>query len=408
MPTPMPPARPLLRVLGLPLLILYGVGVTIGAGIFVLVGAVLDVAGPRAPLAFVIAGLVAAVTAFSYATLARGFPNAAGAALYVKAAFGRGAGLPVGLAVAVTAIVSSATITVGFTGYVAQLVDLPRPLTVLATLSFVGLLAARGVKESVGVAALFTVIEIGVLLALILAGHAVLASGDVWHAAFGLSGSFDTATLLGAAVVAFFAFIGFEDIVNMAEETVEADRVVALAILGTLVVTTILYLAVALIAAGAPDPARVAGSDAPLAEMWRQITGGSSAWLSSLALFAVINGAIVQVIMASRLLYGMARERMLPALFAHVGTRHTPTVAIWAVTGCIAILALTLPVQTLARLTSTVTLFVFVGVNLSLVVLGSRAGAEARLRNRRWIGVLGVVLTGGLALREILLFFRLA
>lgn len=396
--------RPLLRVLGLPVLILYGVGVTIGAGIFVLVGTVLETAGPRAPLAFLIAGLVAGVTAFSYATLARGFPHAAGASLYVKAAFGPRAGLPVGLGVALTAVVSSATITLGFTGYLAELIDIPRPVTVLVALALVGLLVARGVKESVGVAALLTVIEVGVLLVVVAAGGGGLASAEVWTAAFGMTGPLPLAAVLSAAVIAFFAFIGFEDIVNMAEETVEAERVVAAAIIGTLAITTAIYLAVILIAVGAPDPRAIADSAAPLAEMWTQTTGASSAWLSSLALVAVINGAIVQVIMASRLLYGMARERMLPDLFAHVGRRHTPTVAIWIVTACIAVLALTLPIQILARATSTVTLLVFVGVNLSLVVLGSREGADDTLRRRRWIGVLGAVLTGSLVIREMVIF----
>lgn len=137
--------------------------------------------------------------------------------------------------------------------------------------------------------------------------------------------------------------------------------------------------------------------------MWNQLTGLSSTWLSSLALVAVINGVIVQVIMASRLLYGMAREEMMPALLARVGTRRTPFVAIWLVTGLVAALALTFPIATLARATTTVTLRVFASVNLSHVVLGTREGSGP-IHRRRWFGVLGFVLTFGLALREILVF----
>ena len=109
--------------------------------------------------------------------------------------------------------------------------------------------------------------------------------------------------------------------------------------------------------------------------------------------------------MASRLLYGMAREEMMPALLARVGTRSTPFVAIWLVIGLIAALALAFPIAALARATATVTLLVFAGVNLSLVVLGTRAGAGP-MHRRRWIGILGLVLTGGLALRELLVFFE--
>jgi len=394
----------LLRILGLPLLILYGVGVTVGAGIFVMIGTIIGLAGPHAPVSFLIASVIAGVTAFSYATLSREFPKAAGASLYVKAAFGRVVGLPVGLGVALTGIVSSATIMLGFTGYLTELVEIPQPVAVLITLAVIGLLVQRGVKESVSAAALLTVVEIGILLVLIFVGVPVLASAELWLAAFGTYGALPVSGIVTGAVLAFFAFIGFEDIVNMAEESVNPDRVMGKAILGTLAVTTALYFLLALIAVGAPDPGALVRSPAPLATMWTQFTGMSSTWLSTLALIAVINGVIVQVIMASRLLYGMAREDMMPAPLARVGTRSTPFVAIWLVTGLVAVLALAFPIATLARATTTVTLLVFASVNLSLVVLGTRAGGGLMYR-RRWIGVLGIVLTCGLALREFLAVF---
>ncbi|PJK29700.1 APC family permease [Minwuia thermotolerans] len=388
------------RVLGLPLLILYGVGVTVGAGIFVLIGSVVGVAGPRAPLAFLFAAAIAGVTAASYAILSRGFPAAAGASLYVKAALGRGAGFPVGIGVALVGIVSSATIMLGFTGYLAELLAVPQPLAIVGGLVLTGLLVQRGVSESVGAAAALTVVEIGILLVVIAAGAPVLATGEVWWVAFGTGSALPVTAIVSAAVLAFFAFIGFEDIVNMAEETVDPARVMGRAIIGTLAISTALYLLLALIAAGAPDPAALAASGAPLATMWQQLTGQSSAWLSTLALIAVVNGVIVQTIMASRLLYGMAREEMMPAPLARVGRRRTPYVAIWLIVVLIAILALTLPIETLARATTTVTLLVFAAVNLALLVLGSRE-KEGPLRRRRWIGALGLVLTAGLAIREI-------
>ncbi len=392
--------RALKRVIGLPMLVLYGVGVTVGAGIFVLIGTIADLAGPRAPLAFLAAAAVATVTAFAYAALARGFPHAAGASLYVKVAFGRSAGVAIGLGVALTAIVSSATIALGFTGYLQQLVDLPREVVVAVMLVLVGALVARGVTESVGTAALLTLVELGVLSALIAAGLPVLAAGEVWRAAFGTGAPLDAGAVVGAAVLAFFAFIGFEDIVNMAEETVEPDRIVAQAILWTLGVTTLFYVAVALIAAGAPGAEGATHDRAPLADLWMRLTGTSGAWLSALALVSVLNGVIVQFVMASRLLYGMARERMLPSVLAHVGTRRTPYVAVWLVAGLTVVLALAFPIAALARATTTITLLVFACVNLALVVLGGRA-AHARLRPWRWVGGLGAVLTAGLAAQEI-------
>lgn len=395
--------RSLSRVLGLLLLVLYGVGVTVGAGIFVMIGTVVGIAGPRAPLAFLLAAVIAGVTAIVYATLSAGFPRAAGASLYVKTAFGKGAGLAIGLGVAVTGIVSSATIVVGFTGYVAELAPIPAPVTILAALGAIGLLTQRGVKESVGAAAIITVIEVGVLAVLIVAGVPELLTIEPWVAAFGTSSALPLAAVLTAAVLAFFAFIGFEDIVNMAEETVNPESVMGKAIFWTLAITTTLYVLLSLIAVASPDPQALAGSPAPLSALWTQLTGLSSTWLSSLALIAVINGVIVQVIMASRLLYGMAREKMLPSVLARIGKRHTPVVAIWVVTGIIAGLALAFPLASLARATTTVTLIVFASVNLSLVALGARERAGPLYR-RRWIGLLGLALTGGLALREILVF----
>lgn len=382
------------------MLVLYGVGVTVGAGIFVLIGTVGELAGPRAPLAFVLAAVVAAATAFSYAALARGFPHAAGASFYVHRAFGPAAGFAVGMGVALTGVVSSATITLGFAGYLLLLVELPRAAVVVVTLVLVGWLVARGVRESVGAAAAMTAIELGVLAALIGAGAPILADPAVWTASFGFSGPLDPQAILAAAVLAFFAFIGFEDIVNMAEETVEPDRAVARAILYTLGVTTLLYILVALVAAGAPPASGAGTDDAPLAALWTRLTGMSGAWLAALALVSVLNGVIVQAIMASRLLYGMARERMLPGFLAHVGARHTPVVAVWIVAGSIAALALVFPIATLARMTTTVTLVVFTAVNLALVVLAARPGHE-KLRPWRKVGVVGALLTGGLAAYEI-------
>lgn len=390
------------RVVTLPMLVLSGVGVTVGAGIFVLIGTVGEIAGPRTPLAFALAAVVATATAFSYAALARGFPHAAGASLYVHRAFGPFAGFAIGMGVALTGIVSSATITLGFAGYLLRLVDLPRPAVVVVTLLLVGWLVARGVRESVGVAAAMTAIEVGVLVVLIAAGAPVLADPSVWIAAFGFAGPLDPRAIAAAAVLAFFAFIGFEDIVNMAEETVEPDRVVARAILYTLGVTTLLYVLVALVAAGAPPASGTAPGDAPLAALWTRLTDTSGVWLAALALVSVLNGVIVQAIMASRLLYGMARERMLPAFLAHVGARRTPVAAVWIVAVSIAVLALAFPIATLARLTTTVTLVVFTCVNLALVALAARPGHE-KLRPWRPVGVLGAALTGGLAGYEIAL-----
>jgi len=395
-----PTEHVLLRVLGLPILILYGVGVTVGAGIFVRIGNVVEVAGSRAPIAFILAAIVAGITAVSYATLSRGFPQAAGASLYAKVAFGRGPGMIVGLGVALTAIISSATIVLGFAGYVIELINLPTPIIILLSVGAIGILVQRGVKESVGVAAVLTLVEIGILLAVITVGVPTLTSIKPWAEAFSLSGELPIGGIVSAAILAFFAFIGFEDLVNMSEEALAPEHTMGKARLGTLLITTAVYILLAVIAVGVPDRDGLIQSTAPVAAIWTQLTGFSSSWLTSMALIAVINGVIVQIVMASRLLYGMARAGMMPTPLAKIGSRHTPVTATWFIVAVVVVLALVFPIGTLARATTTVTLLVFAAVNLSLIVIGNRQGSGP-IHARRWVGVVGFCLTFGLALNEL-------
>lgn len=391
------------RVLSLPWLVFYGVGVTVGAGIFALIAEIVVIAGDHAPLAFLIAGVVAAFTGLSYAVLANAYPRAAGEAIFVRHGLGDLAGRIVGYGVVAVAITSSAVIGLAFARYVQSFTGLPEPLSLVAVLIVLGAVAAAGVRESVGFAALITVLEAGTLLVVIAAGLPMVMDsprlGDVLS--LPLTWAPWTAVLAGA-FVAFFAFIGFEDIENMAEETRDAARAVPLAIMLTLVISVAIYALVALVAAAYPDRDSLTASKAPLADLFAAVTGTSGTPIAVMASIAMVNGILVQVVMASRVIYGMAREGMMPGRLGRLhAVRQTPVRAILLVIAATALLGLFVPLLQLAELTSLVMLVVFATVNLSLFLIGRRAGAAPRLVRWRYWGLLGAAVSLALIASEI-------
>ena len=332
------------RRLGLPLLFLYGVGITVGAGIYVLIGAVAGHAGTAAPWAFALAAAAMALTVGSYAELSTRFPVSAGEAAYVRAALNsRLASTAIGLLTMVIGIVASATVALGSAGYIGQFVAWPKPLIVVGVLIGLGLVAAWGILESVLLASLFTLIEVGGLVYIIAAG---VASG-VSLAPVLAPPPLEAHALAGigyAALLAFFAFIGFEDLANVVEEAKVPHRDIPRAMVLTLIVTTVLYLAVAAIAVAAVPAADLARSPAPLALVLRTLTGASPLVISAIAIVATLNTILAQLTMAARVIYGMARQGDLPALFGYVHPKTaTPLVATGFIVAATLALALTVP-----------------------------------------------------------------
>jgi basic amino acid/polyamine antiporter, APA family len=374
---------PLKRSLSLTLLTFYGLGTILGAGIYVLVGKVAIPAGPYVPVAFLVAAVLAVFTALSYAELAARYPKSGGAAVYVQAGFQRQwLALFVGFLLILTGMVSAATLVNGFVGYLRVFVDTPAWLVIALLVLGMGALAAWGIAESVMTAALITVIELGGLIFILVVTGKHLAelparvaefvppaNLHVWHGIF-----------LGA-FLAFYAFIGFEDMVNVAEETKEPTRNVPLAIMLALGVATLLYLLVALAAVLALPTAVLAGTEAPFALLYTQATGQAPIAISLISLFAVVNGALIQIIMASRVLYGMSREGWLHAALGRVHpVRRTPLLATALVTLSVLVLALWLPLVTLAKATSFITLVAFSLINLALLRIKRREPSPPGVR----------------------------
>jgi APA family basic amino acid/polyamine antiporter len=385
------------RSLTLPLVTLYGLGVTIGAGIYVLVGVTAGRAGMSAPLAFIAAAFVMSFSAASYSELSGRLPVSAGEAAFVDKAFSlRWLSLAAGLGIVAAGVVSAAAICVGSVGYVQQFVPLPPHILIPLIVVIMTAIAAVGIMESVGLAAILTALEILGLVAVIAGGfHAqpdmLVRLPEVFEGA----GNWAMwAGVLSAGVIAFFAFIGFEDIVNVAEEVVEPERTMPWAIGLTLVISTILYVLVAYVAVMSVPIEKLAASTAPLSLLFSQVTAFPALLIAAIASLATLNGVIVQEVMASRVLYGLSNLGHLPGWLAHVhGWTRTPLKATLLIGAIILVLALAVPLEALAEWTSRVTLSVFALVNWALIriKLDEPEPPAGVVRVPMWVPVAGLV-----------------
>ncbi len=370
------PPQSLARSLTLTHAVLYGLGVTIGAGIYVLVGVAAGRSGMHAPLAFIGAAVVMSFSAATFAELGTRMPVSASEAAYVEKAFNRRwLSRGVGLLVVVTAIISAATISVGSAGYLGVLVDLPAPWIISLVVGGMGLVACLATRQSVAFAGIMTLIEVGGLVLIIAAGlgtgsdvvtrlpEILPASGDI-AAWVGLSGT---------TLIAVFAFIGFEHLVNIAEEMKDPSRTLPRALFITLALTTVVYALVVWIALVAVPPEELSRSTAPLALVFERLTGMPLVTMSMIAVVATLNGIIVHMIMIARVLYGLATQGNLPYALTRLNPiTRTPLLATAIGVGAILILALAVPLAGLADLTARFTLAIFAIVNLALIRIKSR------------------------------------
>ncbi|MGB3243757.1 MAG: amino acid permease [Sulfitobacter sp.] len=359
------------RAITLPLLVFYGLGVTIGAGIYVLVGATAEQAGIYAPSSFLLAALVMLFSAGSFSELSGRFAQSAGEAAYVEAAFG----IPsltviTGGLLIIAAVVSAAAIAVGCAGYIVTLLPLPLWSIISATVLFTGLIAAWGIVESVRFAAILTLIEVFGLIIVVIAGlwqqpEIIRAFPSV------IPSPTDIPALTAIALtslLAFFAFIGFDGMVNIIEETENPARNMPLGIFITLVIATLLYFSVAAIAVLVLPRDELAGSTAPISLLFERLTGISPWAITLIAIGATLNGVVIQIVLASRILYGMANVGRLPKVLSHLSARtRTPLLATVLMTGSTLVFALFFPIGILAERTSQFVLVVFILVNLSLL-----------------------------------------
>ena len=362
------------RSLGLWLSVLYGLGVTIGAGIYVLIAPMIARAGVHAPLAFLLSALTMAPSAATFAELSSRMPRSAGEATYVHAAFHSDAlARLVGLLVIAVAIISASTVSRGAAGYISVFIDAPAALIVGTVVLLLGAVTAWGIKESVAFAGVMTLIEVSGLVLIIVIGTVhhpaefVHRLPEAWSG-FGEAGAW--AGMFGAVLLAFFAFTGFEGLANIAEEVKDPARTLPAAIFLTLVIVTLLYMLVVWVALIAVPHSELGYSSAPLSLVYERVTGASPAAITAIAIAATVNGIVVFMVMGSRVIYGMASQNLLPARLAKVNRRtRTPIIATAIVVAAVLILALAFPIEDLAEASSRITLAVFAFVNAALIKL---------------------------------------
>ena len=402
------------RDLSLTLITFYGLGNILGAGIYVLVGKVAGEAGYFTPLSFFIASVIAAISAFSYAELSSRYPVSSGEAYYLYKGFGiRQLSVVVGILIALTGIVSSAAIAHGFAGYLQVFLDIPSWLAISSMLLVLTALAIWGISQSVTAAAVMTVAEIIGLLLIIFVGaedmpqllsrYELLSSASDADSAITMS-SFSMLGVMSGAFLAFYAYIGFEDMVKVAEEVKQPQKNMPRAILLCVVLSTLLYSIVALVAISVLPPTELASSDAPLAAVYVKATGDAPVIISIIGIFAVINGSLVQIIMASRILYGMARQDWMPDVLGiiHPLTR-TPINSTLLSSALILLFAMLLSMVSLAEITSYLVLIVFTLVNLSLVRIKRLEPAAQGVRVYwGWLPKLGFLTTATFIAIELL------
>jgi amino acid transporter len=367
---------PLRQVITRPLLLLFVVGDVLGAGIYALIGEIGGRVGGAIWAAFVVALALALLTAVAYAELVTKYPKAAGAALYANKAFRRPiVTFLVAFAVMSSGISSAATLSRAFGGdYLSTLVgDVP---TVLVAVAFLGVVAAvnvRGIEESVKTNVALTLIELGGLVLVMVVAGAALADGqgDAGRAFHIKEGETVVSAMIGGAALAFYALIGFEDSVNVAEECRDPRRDYPPALFGGLAIAGIVYLGVAMLASMVVPTRELAASTGALQLVAsRGPLGIPDEVFSIIALFALANGALINMIMASRIVYGMSREGIVAPAFGRVSsTRRTPWVAIAFTTALAMVLAATGDLSDLADTTVLLLLLVFAVVNVCVLVL---------------------------------------
>lgn len=395
------------RSLTLPMITCYGLGTIIGGGFYALAGKVSGECGMLAPLAFGAAAAVAVFTAFSYAELSARYPVSAGEAHYVLRAFGRPwAAAVVGWTVIATGVVSAATLADAFAGFARELLGWPPTVVVLLMVTSLGLVAAWGIGESARLAVAVTVLEVAglVLVAAWSAPH-LLQLPQRGLELLPRADLRDAMLLAGGAHLAFYSFVGFEDMVNVAEEVKSPRRNLPIAILASLAITSVLYLLITTSLVLAVDQRRLAESDSPLSLVF-PAGGALSRGMTVVGLLSGLNGALVQIIMGARVMYGMARQGQAPGFLARVHRiTRTPLAATLVITAIVLLLALGLPIVALAKITSSFLLAVYGAVNLALLAIKARrVPAPASAPSYHWAlpaaGLLtsvGLLMTGWLA-----------
>lgn len=353
----------------------YGIGIIVGAGIYALIGEAAGVAGNSIWMSFLIGAAIAVFTGLSYAELSAMFPSDAAEYVYVRKAYhSKFLGFILSWLIIFTSILSASTVALGFAGYFNSVFKLltgfsfPLILTAIALVAILSFINFYGIKESSKLNIIFALISIiGLIIFVVLAFvNTNKPSVNYFDSPNGFKGVFS------AAILVFFAYIGFEEIVHISEETKSPKKFIPRAIILAIAITTILYILVSLSVISLVPWNSLQDIPNPLAFAASKSFLGSSADLvmSIIALFATTGTVLVIVVATSRMVYGVAKERALPSILAKIHRKQkTPWIAVIA-TGIFAIIFLFVgKIEKLASLTSLGAFITFAATNLSLIWL---------------------------------------
>lgn len=370
------------RTIGPTQLALYALGSMVGSGIYGLIGKAAGQAGSAVWLSFIVALIAALMTSLSYASLGSRYPRAGGAAYVTGRAFGRPViSFTIGMALVASGLTSVATQSKIFADIFRTMLGLENFALEGIALGFLLMLSGlvfRGIRESMWVNVLCTAMEVSGLLLVIVSGMSYWGSVDYFEIPPNRADDTLAIVVLQASVLCFFAFIGFEDAINVAEECKNPQRTIPIGLVTATLAAACLYIAIAITAVSVVPWQELAAAPSPLTEvMKRTAPSVPPAVMSFIALFSVANTALVNYVTASRLIYGMSRQGLLPETFGRVhANRRTPHIAIAALLFVLVPLLLVGNISDLATATVLLLLIVFIAVNVSLIVLQRRASEE--------------------------------
>jgi APA family basic amino acid/polyamine antiporter len=351
------------RVLGLPQVTASGVAIIIGAGIYVLLGPATQEAGSHVWMSFLLSSALCALTAFSYMELSSMFPKAGSEHEFARQAFPRWIAATVGWSMAISLVVASATVALGFARYLQEFVQVDNRWAAIAVIALMSVVSTLGMERAVWVIVGLGLIEVGGLVWVCVVGLPFIGDVDLVDQP-NLGGVFN-----GAALV-FFAFIGFDEVITLAEETRDSHKTVPRALLLSLAISTVLYVSVAIVATSVLGVEALSNSTKPLADLIL-ITNGRAA-ATAMALVALISTAstvLLALTSASRMLYGTARAGDLPSRFSVVYKRRVPLFSLVVSAVAAMLLVLLGDISLLASATDVIIYAMFIVVNLVVLIL---------------------------------------
>lgn len=389
----------LVRRISLISLIFYGIGDILGAGIYGLVGKAAGLMGNGVWLAFLISAAAAIFTGLTYASLGSRYPRAAGIAYILKKSFGSNfLAYVFGIMVLCSGLVSMATASRAFSGYLVGMIPaLSLNMGIFVFIGLLTLIVLKGIKESMWANIVCTVIELSGLLLVIVVGISFIGDAPLldFTSVQNPTPQLQMPLMLTGAILTFYSFMGFEDIMNVAEEVENPQRNLPIGIIVAVLVSSVIYMLISIIAVSVIPSHELATSTQPLVD----VVAKAAPWFPSkifsiISMFAISNTALLNFIMGSRLVYGMSREKLLPKVFGYVSAKtHTPINAIFVCIGVVLFMAFTGEIAVLAKSSSLLLLSGFFLMNVSLIILKKKKPEEkGRFEIPYFIPVVGALL----------------